>query len=42
MERAIDLWRELCEKYSEPDGLPTWEEAGQWTERQTLFLEALH
>jgi three-Cys-motif partner protein len=37
MERSIDLWRDLCEKYSEPDGLPTWEEAGRWTRDKLYF-----
>jgi three-Cys-motif partner protein len=37
VERAIDLWHDLCEKYREPDGLPTWEEAGRWTEDKLYF-----
>jgi three-Cys-motif partner protein len=37
MERAIDSWHELCEKYSLPDGLPTWEEAGRWTRDKLYF-----
>jgi three-Cys-motif partner protein len=37
MERAIDSWRELCERYNEPDGLPTWEEAGRWTRDKLYF-----
>lgn len=37
MERAIDLWRDLCEAYKEPDGLPTWEEGGQWTKDKLYF-----
>lgn len=37
MERAIDLWRELCKKYEQPDGLPTWKEAGKWTEDKLYF-----
>ncbi|MCD4728549.1 MAG: three-Cys-motif partner protein TcmP [Pirellulales bacterium] len=37
MERAIDLWRDLCEVYKEPDGLPTWEEGGQWTKDKLYF-----
>ena len=37
MKPAIDSWRELCEKYSEPDGLPTWEEAGRWTRDKLYF-----
>ena len=30
-------WRSLCEKYSQPDGLPTWEEAGHWTIDKLYF-----
>ncbi|MGA2798644.1 MAG: three-Cys-motif partner protein TcmP [Thermoguttaceae bacterium] len=37
MVRAIDLWRELCKKYEQPDNLPTWEEAGKWTEDKLYF-----
>ena len=37
MERAIDLWHNLCEKYSEPDDLPVWKEAGLWTEDKLYF-----
>jgi three-Cys-motif partner protein len=37
MDRAIDLWHDLCDKYREPDGLPTWEEAGQWTRDKLYF-----
>jgi three-Cys-motif partner protein len=37
MKRAIELWHELCEKYSQPDGLPTWEEAGRWTRDKLYF-----
>ncbi|MBN2580188.1 MAG: three-Cys-motif partner protein TcmP [Pirellulales bacterium] len=37
MGRARDLWLELCEKYENPDGLPTWEEAGKWTEDKLYF-----
>jgi three-Cys-motif partner protein len=37
MKRSIDLWHELCDKYKEPDGLPTWEEAGQWTKDKLYF-----
>ncbi len=37
MKRAIVLWHNLCEKYSQPDGLPTWEEAGQWTKDKLYF-----
>lgn len=37
MVRAIDLWRDLCDKYSEPDGLPVWEEAGRWTRDKLYF-----
>ena len=37
MDRAIDLWRDLCERYNEPYGLPTWEEAGQWTRDKLYF-----
>ena len=37
MERAIDLWHDLCSKYSEPDGLTTWKEAGRWTRDKLYF-----
>jgi three-Cys-motif partner protein len=37
VERAIDLWHDLCDKYREPDGLPTWKEAGRWTEDKLYF-----
>jgi len=37
MERAIDLWRDLCEKYKEPDGLPVWTEGGPWTKDKLYF-----
>jgi three-Cys-motif partner protein len=37
MKRAADLWHELCEKYSKPDNLPTWEEAGRWTRDKLYF-----
>ena len=37
MKRAIDSWHDLCEKYSEPDDLPTWEEAGRWTRDKLYF-----
>ena len=37
MIRAIDSWRDLCEKYSEPDGLPVWKKAGPWTEDKLYF-----
>lgn len=37
MKRAIEVWHELCEKYHEPDGLPTWEEAGEWTKDKLYF-----
>jgi three-Cys-motif partner protein len=37
VKRAIDSWRELCQKYSEPDDLPTWEEAGRWTRDKLYF-----
>lgn len=37
MARAIDLWHDLCDKYSEPDGLSTWQEAGRWTEDKLYF-----
>jgi three-Cys-motif partner protein len=37
MKRSRDLWHELCEKYAQPDNLPTWEEAGKWTEDKLYF-----
>jgi three-Cys-motif partner protein len=37
MKRAIDSWRDLCKKYEQPDNLPTWEEAGKWTEDKLYF-----
>ena len=37
MKRSRDLWHELCDRYSTPDGLPTWKEAGIWT-RDKLFF----
>jgi three-Cys-motif partner protein len=37
MKRAIDSWRDLCEKYSEPDGLPIWKKAGLWTQDKLYF-----
>jgi three-Cys-motif partner protein len=37
MKRAIDSWHELCDKCKEPDGQPTWEEAGQWTRDKLYF-----
>jgi hypothetical protein len=37
MGRSIDLWRELTDKYEQLDNLPTWEEAGKWTEDKLYF-----
>ncbi len=37
MERAIERWNELCESVAQPDDLPTWEEAGLWTQDKLYF-----
>jgi three-Cys-motif partner protein len=37
MASARERWLDLCETVAEPDGLPTWEEAGIWT-RDKLFF----
>jgi len=37
MGRAYEKWRELCDQVQEPDGLPTWEEAGVWTRDKLYF-----
>ncbi|MFH1265456.1 MAG: three-Cys-motif partner protein TcmP [Planctomycetota bacterium] len=34
---AKDRWRELCTLVEEDDGLPTWEEAGNWTRDKLYF-----
>jgi len=37
MGRAYEKWRELCDQVQEPDGLPTWEQAGVWTRDKLYF-----
>ena len=37
MGRAYEKWRELCDQVQEPDGLPTWEQAGVWTRHKLYF-----
>jgi len=32
-----DRWRELCDMVAEDDGLPTWKNAGKWTEDKLYF-----
>ena len=32
-----DRWRELCDMVIDDDGLPTWEQAGKWTEDKLYF-----
>ena len=37
MSSAQERWHDLCELVAAPDGLPTWEEAGHWTEDKLYF-----
>ena len=35
--QTANSWDELCEKVKQPDGFPTWEEAGAWTKDKLYF-----